>query len=438
MVTKLLHFLRTHTPKVILLTYHKVLAYLAAFYYRFPSREFITIGVTGTDGKTTTCSLIAHILEKSFQRVGLITTIEYKIGPKTFPNKTRMTTPGRFSLQKLLRQMAREKIDYAVLETTSHALAQGRVLLVDYDIAVVTNITHEHLDYHGTLQAYQKAKTKLFQYLNKSYKKGFLKTSILNSDDSSYRYLSQVNTERQLTYGIKNKADIQAWEVKSFPTHSIFKVKTPKGGFSVKLPLPAEYNIYNALAAISVAVACGVGIEEIKNALESFKGVRGRLEQVEVSKKQNFDVIVDYAHTPESFRKVFSLFRPLVKGKIWAVFGSAGERDVEKRPRQGEIAGKLADFVVITDEDPRFEDRYGIIDQIGEGTEKAGKKLNKNYWKIPDRKKAIRFAILQAQKDDLVLILGKGHESSIIYEGRKLPWSDAKAAKEALRARFRS
>lgn len=435
-MSRFLHFLRTNTPQPILLTYHKILAYLATLFYHFPSRNFVTIGVTGTDGKTTTSTLISHILEQAGEKAGMITTVDYKIGQNVWPNKSRMTTPGRFQLQKVLRKMTKSQVTHGIIETTSHALAQNRTLLVDFDIAIVTNITHEHVDYHGTEEAYRQAKAKLFHSLKSSFKKGFPKVSILNHDDSSYEFLKNIWADKKITYGIENKSNIMAQDIELFPTYSKFKIKTPKAIFDVKFPFPAKYNIYNVLAAVSAAVACNIDLKIIKKALENFPGVSGRLEKIEVS-KQDFGVIVDYAHTPESFKKVFSLFKPLVKGKMWAVFGSAGERDVEKRPLQGKIAGELADFVVITDEDPRFEDRNKIINDIALGTEKAGKKLDTNYWKIPDRHKAINFAVLKAQKDDLVLILGKGHESCIIYEDKKLPWDDRKESLEALKQRFK-
>lgn len=441
---KILHFLREITPRALLGVYHKTLAVLAALFYQFPSRNLVVIGVTGTDGKTTTSKLIAWILEKAGKKVGAITTVDFKIGEKAWPNPWRQTMPGRFKMQKLLSQMKDSSLEYAIIEATSHGLVQHRGYLVDFDITCLTNLTHEHLDYHKTFEDYRSSKAKLFDSLETTYKKRNIpKIAILNKDDPNYNYFSKIPGGKKITYGIKNKASITASIIKLYPTSCEFKIKTPQGEIEIKFPFPGLFNVYNVLAASAVAFALKIPLLTVKKALESFEGVAGRLEKIELPPlakategRQNFSVIVDYAHTPESFEKIFNLFKPLVSGKIWLVFGSAGERDLAKRPLQGEIAGKETDFVVITDEDPRFEDRDKIIEEISEGARKAGKKEKVNLFKIPDRQEAINFAIGQAQPDDLVLILGKGHEQSIIYEDKKIPWDDRKTAREALEKRL--
>lgn len=427
---KIFHFIKKLIPNFLIIWYHTLIAILAAFIYKYPSRHFKVIGVTGTDGKTTTVMLINHILETAGFNTGMINTIFFKIASKTWQNNSRMTTPGRFSLQKLLAQMKKADIDYAVIETTSHALAQNRVKNIDYDIVVLTNVTHEHLDYHKTFENYRATKGKLFKFLSKTYKKPAVpKVSILNIDDSSFEYFNQFPADIKLTYGIQKKADIMADKINSMPLSSNFSLVTPKGEISINLKMPGLYNVYNFLAAATCAYSQNIPLEKIKEAAESFKGVPGRMEIIQ---EAPFSVIVDYAHTPDSFKKIFELFRGKIKGKIWAVFGSAGQRDIQKRAIQGEISGKMADFVVITDEDPRFENRLKIINEIAAGVEKAGKILEQNYWKIPDRDKAIEFAIKNAQEGDLVLILGKGHEQSIIYGDKKIPWDDRKIARKIL------
>lgn len=440
-MSKILHFLRKATPRPAREIYHKILARLAALFYGFPSRHLVVIGVTGTDGKTTTCKLITSILEEAGQKVGVITTVDYKIGEKILPNRSRLTMPGRFKMQRFLYKMAQEGIKYAVIEVTSHGLAQHRGFLVDFDLALLTNLTHEHLDYHKTFKDYRDSKAKLFRYLKTSYKKRNIpKISILNKDDPSYEYFSKIPADLKINYGIKKKADLTASEIKLYPTSSHFKIKTSQRETEIKFPHPGLFNIYNVLAASALTSALKIPLSTIKKALESFEGVAGRLEKIEppiLSEKQNFSVIVDYAHTPESFEKIFNLFKPLVRGRLWVVFGSGGERDKAKRPLQGELAGKYADFVIITDEDPRFEDREKIIKEIAQGAKKANKVEKKNLFKIPDRQEAINFAIKKAQKDDLVLILGKGHEQSIIYGDKKIPWDDRQAAKKALEKRFK-
>lgn len=437
----ILNLLRKITPRPILILYHHFLAFLGALFYNFPSRNFITIGVTGTDGKTTTATLIAHLLETVSFKVGLSTTTEHKIGNQVLPKKTRRTTPGRLALQKILRQMANQKVDYGVIETTSHALSQGRHLFVYYDIACLTNISHEHLDYHGTFENYRKAKGKLFYALNNSCNKGQKKTSVLNRDDPSFDYFSQIKTEAQITYGIDNQADIMAYKIESSPFSSKFKVKTPKGEFEVNFPLPARHNIYNALAAIAVGVACGLSLEEIKKGLESFKGVPGRLEKVQahllkrpVSKNEDISVIVDYAHTPNSLEKILkSLKEILPKEKhLITVFGCGGDRDKEKRPQMGKIASEISDYVIITSDNPRSEEPIEIINEILKGIPENPKATIDVE---VDRKSAIFKAIKSAHSGDIVLIAGKGHETYQIFKDKTIHFDDREVALEALEAR---
>ena len=396
---------------------HLCWAVLANIYWRFPSKKLKVIGVTGTDGKTTTIHLIHHILKTAGKKADLISTVSAP-GFHT-------TTPNPWILQKLLRQMVGRGIKYVVLEATSHGLDQHRLWGVKFHIGIVTNITHEHLDYHKTYENYLAAKAKLFRGV---------KFAILNRDDKSFSYLnsqSLIRNSQLITYGIKNKADFTP---ETFPFETL---------------LPGEYNQYNCLAAIAVTSALGIPPEKIRKAVASFKGVVGRME--EINEGQDFKVIVDFAHTPNGLENTLKTLREEIskkkEGRLIAVFGCAGLRDVAKRPMMGEIAAWLADVSVLTAEDPRTEDVNEIINQIAQGCLKAGaKEKNLSNWsdwsflgekvflRIPDRRQAIRFAIQKlAKKKDVVVICGKGHEQSMCYGKTEYPWSDQKEARKALR-----
>jgi len=396
---------------------HLCWAVLANIYWRFPSKKLKVIGVTGTDGKTTTVHLIHHILKTAGKKADLISTVSAP-GFHT-------TTPNPWILQKLLRQMVGRGIKYVVLEATSHGLDQHRLWGVKFHIGIVTNITHEHLDYHKTYENYLAAKAKLFRGV---------KFAILNRDDKSFSYLnsqSLIRNSQLITYGIKNKADFTP---ETFPFETL---------------LPGEYNQYNCLAAIAVTSALGIPPEKIRKAVASFKGVVGRME--EINEGQDFKVIVDFAHTPNGLENTLKTLREEIskkkEGRLIAVFGCAGLRDVAKRPMMGEIAAWLADVSVLTAEDPRTEDVNEIINQIAQGCLKAGaKEENLSNWsdwsflgekvflRIPDRRQAIRFAIQKlAKKKDVVVICGKGHEQSMCYGKTEYPWSDQKEARKALR-----
>jgi len=394
---------------------HLCLAVLANIYWRFPSKKLTVVGVTGTDGKTTTVHLIHHILKTAGKKADLISTVSAP-GLHT-------TTPNSWILQKLLCQMVNRGVKYVILEATSHGLDQYRLWGVEFDIGVVTNITHEHLDYHKTYKNYLQAKARLFRRT---------KIAILNRDDKSFAFLnsqSVIRNSQLITYGIKNKADF-----------------TPKK-FPFKTLLPGEYNQYNCLAAIAATSALGISPEKIRKAVASFKGVVGRME--EIDEGQDFRVIVDFAHTPNGLENVLTALKKLKakSRRLIAVFGCAGLRDAAKRPIMGEISARLADITVLTAEDPRTEDVNEIINQIARGCLKAGaEEKNLSSWsnwsnlrkkiflRIPDRKKAIRFAIQKiARKRDIVVICGKGHERSMCYGKIEHPWSDQREARKALK-----
>jgi UDP-N-acetylmuramoyl-L-alanyl-D-glutamate--2,6-diaminopimelate ligase len=410
------------------------LAPLAAAYYNHPGRRMRVIGITGTDGKTTTTFLTSAVLEGGKHVTGMMGTVDFKIADRQWANETRQSTPEAPEVQSMLHEMLSAGCDYAVLESTSHALSARWCRLdgSDFDVAVLTNVTHEHLDFHGSVEQYRKDKARLFEMLGQGSQTG-PKRAIVNADDPHHQQFLQAAPAdcQKLTYGIQQPADVRAFDVESTRNGLRFRVETPWGNAPLKLQLTGDFNVYNVLAALTVGLAEGVALADAISALEAIPGVRGRMERVDLG--QPFTVLVDYAHTPGSFEKLMGITRPLTSGKLIAVFGSAGERDREKRPIQGEIAAKFCDFIVITDEDPRLEDRDAIIRDIAVGVERLGKRQGSDYECIPNRAESIRAAFAHAEPGDIVLLLGKGHEGSIFYGTDKLPWDEAGEARAALR-----
>ncbi len=402
--------LRSLMPdSLVNLFYHLPLAILAVFIHGYPAQKLKVIGVTGTDGKTTTANLIHHLLTKSGKKAALISTISAKIGQKEIPTGFHVTSPHPWKLQSLLRRIMDKGYQYLVLEATSHGLAQHRLLGSNFYLGVITNVTEEHLDYHQTYENYLAAKAKLFSGV---------KIAVLNKDDQSYFYLkSKIKNQKSkiITYGIKKKADF---------TPQTFKFKTL---------LPGEYNQYNCLAAIAVASSLGIDEKKIKKAIASFKSLEGRMEAIDEG--QDFKVYVDFAHTPNALEQVLkTLKKELKEGKkLLVVFGCAGLRDIQKRPKMGTIASRLADLVILTAEDPRTEDVKKIINQIARGCLKKGGVEGRTFFKVPDRSEAIRFAVNKAKKDDLVVICGKGHEKTMCFGRKEYPWSDQKEVSRALK-----
>jgi UDP-N-acetylmuramoyl-L-alanyl-D-glutamate--2,6-diaminopimelate ligase len=412
------------------------LAHLSACFYNYPARKLGVIGVTGTDGKTTTTFLIASLLDTAGLSSGLMGTVDFKIGARRWSNDTRQTTPEAREVQELLDAMVQQNVRYAVLESTSHALALNKLLDCYYDIAVLTNITHEHLDYHGTFENYREAKGRLFEYLRHGYPKPFLKhppTAIVNADDPNAGYfLERAGPDvRIIRYGQRNPADIFPSEINATAARLEYNLHTPLGKTRISLKLPGDFNVYNSMAAAAVGMAVGLNLEQIKTGLESVTGVPGRMEAIEEG--QPFSVVVDYAHTPESLTKVLNILRPLTPGRLLVVFGSAGERDRTKRPMQGAVAARLADFAVFTNEDPRLEDENAIIREIAEGAEQLGWRPGRDFLEIADRRTALETAFREARPGDTVLLAGKGHEQCIIIGKEKIPWDESREAREALR-----
>jgi UDP-N-acetylmuramoyl-L-alanyl-D-glutamate--2,6-diaminopimelate ligase len=377
----------------------------------FPVKGIKVIGVTGTNGKTTTSFLIHRMLHEAGYKVGLMTTVAYGVGDKIKPQKEHMTSVTVPTLIKRVKQMKNEGMEWLVFETTSHALAQHRVWGVPYSVAVFTNLTHEHLDYHGTFAKYRDAKRLMFQMCNAN--KNGLRTGIVNADDLNAKYFV-ADVTNPITYGMKD-GDLRARAVRLTPAGSRYIVQIDDEEYHIHCRLPGSFNVYNSLAAVGVGRALGLSKEQIQDGIEALEGVEGRMTHVDEG--QDFDVIVDYAHTPDSFEKLFKDIKPVVTGKLIVMFGSAGRRDEAKRAVQGELAGKYADEVIITEEDDRDMDGQEIMEQIAEGAEKAGKKRNKDLFLVHDRTEAIMTAINRAKKGDTVMLLGKGHEKDILRNG---------------------
>ncbi len=411
------------------------LAHLAAAWFDHPGRKLTVIGVTGTDGKTTTASLINSILVAAGHKTGLVTTINAQIGGRVLDTGLHVTTPDALQVQSLLAQMVAAGVQTAVLEATSHGLAQHRVSEAEFDVAVVTNVTHEHLDYHGTWEQYCDDKARLFRMLATAHRKaGVPKVAVLNADDASFPRLKPIPADVQLAYALNSPADITATGVRVNGREATFTVRTPSGPFPIRTSLVERYNLYNILAALSVGIALELPIPALQEGIASFGGVTGRMERIEEG--QDFTAIVDFAHTPNALRRALETLRTQTQGRLIVVFGCAGLRDVYKREMMGRVAGQLADIVVITAEDPRTEDLEAIINQIAQGCEAVGAREGERYYRVPDRAAAIALAVNLAQPGDTVVTTGKGHERSMCFGTTEYPWSEHQALRAALLARL--
>lgn len=416
----------------------ETLAWLSAAWFGFPGRELVIIGVTGTDGKTTTANLIYAVLKAGGLQVGLLSTIKAVIGQTEEPLELHVTTPEAPVIQSYLRRMVDAGLTHCVLESTSHGLAQHRVTAVPFDLAVVTNITHEHLDYHGSYEAYLAAKSLLFKRVAESQEKPpVVKTAVLNRDDSSYLPLSAIPAPRQMTYALHRPADVFADEIVYAADETRFSLHLPGHTLSVASHLVGAFNVYNMLAAASVGVALGLEAQTIQAGLESVTAVSGRMQRMDNG--QDFLVVVDFAHTPNALQVAILAARGMVapQRRVIAVFGSAGKRDREKRRLMAEVSAQYADFTILTAEDPRTESLEAILQTMAEGCERRGGQEAKTFWRVADRGQAIYFALTLAQAGDIVLVCGKGHEQSMCFGTIEYPWDDRHATETALAAFLR-
>jgi UDP-N-acetylmuramoyl-L-alanyl-D-glutamate--2,6-diaminopimelate ligase len=420
------------------------LASAAAWWYGDPSHELSVVGITGTDGKTTTSYLATAALEAAGIRTGMTGTASTRIGGVQEANVEHATTPEAPELQLALRAMAAAGDRAAVVETTSHGLALARVDAIAYDAAILTNLTHEHLELHGTWEAYRDAKLRLFEKLAPHVAKplGWPAVGVVNADDPSagaFIGVAQEAGARIVTYGTDATADVKATRVEEDQRRLRIAYDAPSGSGTVDLRLVGRFNVHNALAVVALGEGIGLDPAAIRDGLASVPVVPGRMERIEAG--QPFGVIVDFAHSPASLQTVLDLLAPLAAsrgGGLIAVFGSAGERDTAKRPLMGRIAGERARIVVVTDEDPRGEDPDTILEAIAVGAEAAGKRRDHDLLLIADRRAAIDAAIERARPGDIVLLAGKGHEQAIIGPDGPVPWDERAEAAAALeRAGYR-
>jgi UDP-N-acetylmuramoyl-L-alanyl-D-glutamate--2,6-diaminopimelate ligase len=384
----------------------------------FPGRGLKIIGVTGTNGKTTTSFLIHKMLHEAGLKTGLMTTVAYGVGDDIKPQIAHMTTVSVPLLHKRLKMLKAAGAEYVVLEITSHALAQNRVWGIPISVAVMTNLTHEHLDYHGTFERYRDAKLKLFIMAGRN-KKG-LQVGVANNDDANGELFAS-KTKNPILYGV-DSGDLRAEQVKLTSSGVSYTAVADEDSYKITTQIPGSFNVYNSLAAVGVGRALGLSKEQIEQGIAALEGVEGRMTRIDEG--QDFDVIVDFAHTPDSFEKLFKDLKPVVKGKLIVLFGSAGRRDEAKRAIQGRLAGEYADEVVVTEEDDRDIDGLGIMDAIAKGAEDAGKVRDKDLFLVHDRTQAIEFAIKRANKGDTVLLLGKGHEKTIERADGEHEWDE--------------
>ncbi len=411
-------------PVLLTSDVRKAMEKLAPWFYGNPSSKLRMIGVTGTNGKTTTTHIIRSILNQAGRPCGIIGTLHTLIGDQVIPVKN--TTPDVLDLQATLSEMVAAGMQYVAMEVSSHALALGRVTGCEYDAAVFTNLTQDHLDFHQTLDNYRDAKALLFRRLDEPNPLKSNKVAIANIDDPVGRFMLEHTKARSLGYGIENAAAVRAMEVEVRPEFSRFRVTGDWGEFMVKSKLTGLFNVYNMLAAISVAVAEGIGRQDIQAALEEFDRVPGRFEKVEID--QPFTVIVDYAHTPDGLENVLRTAKQFVQGRLIAVFGCGGDRDRTKRPIMGELAVRYADHVIVTSDNPRSEEPEFIIRQIMEGIQSPESRSRTET--ITDRRTAIACALGMGRSGDVILIAGKGHENYQILADRTIHFDDREVVRE--------
>jgi len=409
--------LDTSIPQIVVRNTRKALSSLSCCFYNNPSQKINVVGVTGTNGKTTTTFLTKSIIEKAGYEAGLIGTINYQIGEKMIT--AQETTPESVELQRLIAEMVAAKMKFAVMEVSSHSAIQHRIENIDFKTAVFTNITAEHLDYHKTISNYMNAKVELFKNLRKD------SFAVLNADDEFSEYFADRTNAKILWYGIKNDADIKAEICRESTSDIMIKLKYSGKEIDMKMPFVGVHNVYNVLAAVASAISLGFELDVIKSGIETAPTVPGRLESVPCNR--GFEVVVDYAHTPHALETILQALRNLVKGRILLVFGCGGDRDKEKRPLMGRIADEKSDIFWLTNDNPRSEDPLNIIDGI-----KAGIKPGRSFHTQINRHKAIADALSEATDGDLVLVAGKGHEKYQIIKDTITPFDDREVIKAIL------
>lgn len=403
----------------LVIPYHKLKAMMMAHKYKFPGKRMRVIGVTGTNGKTSTCFMIWKMLNEAGHKTGLMTTVAWGVD-KLEEQIEHMTTVDTETLNQRMQRIAENGAEFLVLEITSHALAQNRIYGVPIEIAVMTNVTHEHLDYHKTFKNYRDAKRKLFKVA---------KYGVINEDDESWSYFAS-DVDKYITYGI-NGGILKAEKIELAAEGVKYEVRESGEKLKIRTHIPGKFTVYNSLAATAVGLKLGLTKKQIEDGILALVSVEGRMNRV--NEGQDFEVIVDYAHTPDAFIKVFESVVPGKKRRIISLFGGAGRRDESTRAERGEIGAKNSDIVIITEDDSRDEDRTLIAEEFARGAEKAGKTREKDLFVILDREEAIEKAISLAKKDDIVLVLGKGHEKTILRAEGAVPFEDLKVVRKVLK-----
>ena len=403
----------------------RAMAVLADAFYGQPTKSLHLIGITGTNGKTTTSHLIEKIFADAGEKTGLIGTMYTKIADKTM--ETKNTTPESLTLQKTFKQMVDAGVNTAVMEVSSHALDLGRVHGCDYNVAVFTNLTQDHLDYHETMEEYKRAKSLLFAQLGNTFDLNMPKFAVLNADDTATEMYSRSTAAHVVTYGIEQEADIKAKNIQMTPKGTVFDLEIKGVSYPIRMQLIGKFSVYNVLASISTALVSGIEIEQIIQSIESVEGVAGRFELVNAG--QDFTVIVDYAHTPDSLENVLKTIQHFAEKKVFVIVGCGGDRDRTKRPIMAQIACKFATDPILTSDNPRSEDPVDILNDMEAGVQ------GENYQVIPDRRKAIFTAVSQASPGDVILIAGKGHETYQIIGNEVLDFDDRLVAREAIKGR---
>ncbi|CAG5083704.1 UDP-N-acetylmuramoyl-L-alanyl-D-glutamate--2, 6-diaminopimelate ligase [Thermobacillus xylanilyticus] len=419
-------------PQIVVKDSRLAMAVMSDRFYGSPSARVKLIGVTGTNGKTTTTHLIESILQEAGRTCGVIGTIEARFGGRSLPMSG--TTPDALELQRLLAGMAAEGTAYCAMEVSSHALEQGRVKGAKFRTAVFTNLTQDHLDYHGTMERYAAAKELLFARLGNVYpaQPDERAYAVLNADDPASAAFARATAAETITYGIDRPADVRAEDIRITARGTSFKAVTFRGEADIALRLVGKFNVYNALAAIAAALVEDVSLEDVKEGLERVQGVPGRVEAVDAG--QPFAVIVDYAHTPDGLENVLKAVKEIAERRLILVFGCGGDRDRGKRPIMGSIGARYADHVILTSDNPRTENPEAILDDIEAGLREDGVSAER-YERIADRRAAIEKAVEMASPGDVVLIAGKGHETYQIIGDRKIDFDDRLVAGEAIRRR---
>jgi UDP-N-acetylmuramoyl-L-alanyl-D-glutamate--2,6-diaminopimelate ligase len=436
----MLSLIKKIIPRQLFLLYHWVMAKVAVVLYGWPSNQLIVIGVTGTKGKTTTSNLIAEVLYNMGHKIGLTSTAILRINDKQWLNPKKMTMPGRFTLQRMMRQMVREGVRYAVIESSSEGVVQYRHAGINYDVMVFTNLSPEHIEAHGSYEAYREAKAKLFRHLKNSPLKKIdgqeiKKSVILNSDDVESKFFSSFNAGEEWWYGLDGKYHGQSEEHYIHGTvveMSASGLRLDFRGHNIAVPLLGKMNVYNALATLATTLSLGQPLEKISTALGKLKPVPGRQEFIDTG--QPFKVVVDYAYEPTSIAALYAVMALVPHRRVIHVLGpTGGGRDVWRRPVLGELAAHHANIVIATTDDPYDEDPALLMDEMVAGAEPIAKtKDNFKLLKIVDRREAIREALKLAEPDDLVLVTGKGAEQTMAIGGKYVPWDDRRVIREEL------